>query len=119
MRYIICPEPITVTKNNMPPQTISFSQYAEMAWYEDRRWQKPVTNMMRLSVVVGELCGPPGTLMSLEDQDWGILKSIIEQPETNHMGVPTLLPSPWFHLQLLPFEDLILKATKERPACLA
>jgi hypothetical protein len=119
MRYLVCPEPIVVSKSNAPPQTISIAQYAEICWYEDRRWQKPIANMVRLNVVVAAFLAPSGALITLEDQDWNILKSIIEQPEMNQMGAPTLLPSPWYHRQLRPFEEAVLNATTERPAYLA
>ena len=66
-------------------------------------------------VVLPLLGKPAGEWIELEDQDWVILKSIIDVPGSGSGGAPTLY-APLVQIQLGPtFEKAVLEAPTKDP----
>lgn len=115
MHYFHTPSDIVV-KDRLTGKTeaLSFLRYAELIWFNDARWETPKTNLLRLVKVIAELEKKPGELAQLEDADWTILKTIIDQPAMGQNG-PNLLV-PLVQIQVGPtFEGAILDASTEDP----
>lgn len=115
MHYFQIPHDILVkdrvTGNS---EKLSFIRYANLIWLNDARWETPKTNLVRLMKVVVELDKAPGETAMLEDQDWEILKKIIDAPSMGQNG-PNLLV-PLVQIQVGPtFEGAILEAPTKDP----
>lgn len=110
MRYLRIPEDIRLknlqTKDD--GQSISFHDYVYNIWLNDIRWESPKTNLARLSKILPEFDKKPGEIVELEDQDWTILKGIVDSPHVAN-GAPALYV-PLVQIQLAPFEEVLLKA---------
>ena len=115
MHYLQIPHAIEVTdRKTGGKQTIPFRDFALTLWLNDSRWEKPRTNLARLGIIAPEFDKSAGEWIALEDQDYAILKSIIETPGTGPTGEP-LLYVPLIHLQLTPFEKAVLDAPTTDP----
>ena len=116
MKYVTMPEPIQLVdpKTGVKAQEITLKEYAIQFWFDDARWLKPVSNIVRLQKVMVEFTAPRGTDMCFEDSDYAILKDIIANPATNAQGFP-VMPSPLMYLQLKSFPKLILAAKDVAP----
>lgn len=102
-------------------ESFSFVRYANLIWFNDTRWETPKSNLARLVKVIAEFEKAPGEMALLEDQDWAIVKSIIDQPgQVNGgpgapSGVPLLLV-PTMQIQVGPtFEGAVLEAVTKDP----
>ncbi len=116
MHYVQIPHDIQVKDRKTGTVTpLSFVTYANLIWLDDTRWETPKANLARLMRVVAEIDrAAPGEWMLLEDQDWLILKDIIEKPGMRG-DVPTLL-TPLVQIQVGPtFEGAILDAPTKDP----
>ncbi len=116
MRYVQNPHPVAlfdrITKKY--GDTLTFQQYAHQCWLNDTRWETPKTNLARLIGIVDAFGKAPGEWIELEDQDWTILKSIIDVPGTPN-GSPNLYV-PLVQIQVGPaFEGAILDAPSKDP----
>lgn len=116
MRYVTMPTPIQLVdpKTGQPAQLITLREYATQFWFDDARWLKPVSNIIRLQKVMVEFTAPQGTDMCFEDSDYTILKDIIANPQMNAQGFP-VMPSPLMYLQLKQFPELVLAAKDVAP----
>lgn len=115
MHYFPIPHDILV-KDRVSGKTekLSFVHYANLIWLNDARWETPKTNLARLVKVIQELDKVPGEMATLEDQDWAILKGIIESPAMGANG-PNLLV-PLIQIQVGPtFEGAVLDAPSNDP----
>jgi hypothetical protein len=110
MRYAKIPEPFQLRDiiTKVPGEKLSFQQYAVNLWLNDERWTHPKSHLARLVRVLPEFEKPPGDWMAFEDQDWAIIKSIIDDPK--------VLLVPLVQVQVGPvFEDVILSARTDDP----
>jgi hypothetical protein len=125
MRYIQAPDDITV----FPPKHIqeqirdsggevkgarqTFRAYAFDVWLDDNRaieggfskqvrWSKVIDSFQENAV--------PGRWISMEDEDWNMLKGIVEKPSR-------ALP-PHITVQLMAFSRAVLEATDAIPSVL-
>lgn len=120
MRYFPIPHNIMIKDRvSGNSESFSFVRYANLIWFNDTRWETPKSNLARLIKVIAELEKAPGEMAMLEDQDWGIVKSIIDQPGLVNgaagPGVPLLLV-PTMQIQVGPtFEGAVLEAVTEDP----
>jgi hypothetical protein len=115
MHYFLIPHDILVKDRvSDKSEKLSFVRYANLIWLNDARWETPKTNLARLVKVVAELDKAPGEMAVLEDQDWTILKGIIDSPAVGANG-PNLLV-PLVQIQVGPtFEGAILDAPTKDP----
>jgi hypothetical protein len=115
MRYLQIPQDILVKDRIKGTiEKLSFVQYANLVWLNDARWEMPKTNLARLVKVVTEFDKTPGEWALLEDQEWTLLKAIIDTPGTGPNG-PTLL-LPLIQIQVGPvFEGAVLNAPTQDP----
>jgi hypothetical protein len=116
MRYAQVPYPIKLRDviSKKEGDVLTFQTYAVFAWLDDLRWETPKSNILRLAKVVPEFEKAPGEWMEFEDQDWEILKTIVETPGTIQ-GQPKLF-QPLVQMQVGPtFEKAILEAKQEDP----
>jgi hypothetical protein len=115
MHYNQIPQDILVKdRTTGKTEKLSFLRYAELIWLNDARWETPKTNLARLVRVVAEFEKAPGDWFSLEDQDWAIVKGIIDSPAAGANG-PNLLV-PLVQIQVGPtFEGAILDAPTKDP----
>jgi hypothetical protein len=116
MRYVQIPQPIQLRDRfrGTTGDTVTFRDFALSLWLNDTRWEKPKTNLARLMKVYPQFGREPGNWIELEDQDWAILKNIIDVPAAHPSGEPVLY-APLIHLQLLDFEKAVLEAPVEDP----
>jgi hypothetical protein len=117
MHYVQIPHPIRlqdqVTKKE--GEIVTFQKYAHDLWLNDPRWETPKTNLARLIGILPMFGREPGEWIELEDQDWAILKSIIDVPGTGTGGAPTLY-APLVQIQLGPtFEKAVLDSPTKDP----
>lgn len=117
MHYVQIPHAIQlqdpITKKG--GEIVTFQKYAHDLWLNDPRWESPKANLARLMVVLPLLGKPAGEWVELEDQDWVILKSIIDVPGNGSGGAPTLY-APLVQIQLGPvFEKAVLEAPTKDP----
>jgi hypothetical protein len=115
MKFIQVPNPIRLTDpiTGQPAQNpeLTFRTYGLQFWFNDSRWQKPISNMARLVKVLNAFeSACIGETIKLEDADYAILKTIIESPTPEQS-----LPLPLFMLQLQPFADAVLGAKDKDP----
>jgi len=115
MRYIQIPQDILVKDRILnKTEKLSFLRYAELIWLNDARWETPKTNLARLIRVIAEFEKAPSDWALLEDQDWNIVKGIIDTP-ANGPGGPVLL-TPLVQIQVGPtFEGAVLDAPTKDP----
>jgi hypothetical protein len=115
MHYFVIPHDILVKDRvSGKSEKLSFVRYADLIWLNDARWETPKTNLARLVKVIAEFDKVPGEIAMLEDQDWGILKGIIESPGAGPNG-PNLLV-PLVQIQVGPtFEGAVLDAPTKDP----
>lgn len=116
MRYVQIPQPIQLRDRftGKTGDTVSFRDFAMYLWLNDTRWEKPKTNLARLMKVYPQFDKSPGEWIEFEDQDWAILKGIIDSPGNHPNGEPVLY-APLVHLQLIEFEKVVLEASSDDP----
>jgi hypothetical protein len=115
MKYITVPNPIRlhdpITGQPASNPELTLKTYGLQFWFNDSRWQKPLSNMTRLVKVLDAFEGKiAGEVIRLEDADYSVLKAIIESPTQDQA-----LPLPLFMLQLQPFMDAVLEAASKDP----
>jgi hypothetical protein len=115
MKYITVPNPIRlhdpITGNHASNPELTLKTYGLQFWFNDARWQKPLSNMTRLVKVLDAFDGKiAGEVIKLEDADYAVLKTIITEPTDAQA-----LPLPLFMLQLQPFMDAVLEASTKDP----
>lgn len=117
MRYAIVPQHIGLRNPKTgTAEFVTFKNYLTQFVFDDLRWQRPLTNMARLPLVMRECEKAPGELLEWEDADHRILVDILTNPLYHEKsGLPLNLPSPLFALQLQPFVDAVLNASPAKP----
>jgi hypothetical protein len=119
MRKFVIPHDVLVTNRTPGPdakarEPMSFITYANVVWLNDPRWEMPKRNLAHLVQVVAELDKAPGSVATLEEAGWLILKSIIEEPAMGQKGPVLLLPLVQIQVGDT-FEGAVLKATSTDP----
>jgi hypothetical protein len=117
MHYVQIPHSIRLQDplTKKEGEIVSFQKFAHDLWFNDARWETPKTNLARLMVVLPLFGREPGEWVELEDQDWAILKTIIDTPGVGTGGGPTLYP-PLVQIQIGPtFEKAILDSPTKDP----
>jgi hypothetical protein len=90
--------------------TKKFLVHAFDCWLNDSRAGEGPVNLRRWMKVV-EIFKAATTWISLEDQDYSILRTIVESPKNTYAN-------PLIDMQLLPFSEAVLGAVDEKPVAL-
>jgi hypothetical protein len=114
MRYVVIPKSISVfhpkTKEPLTEPDKSFIDFAHDVWFNDPRAAEtgPVKlrRWMRVVEKFEKYC-KPGDVVTLEDEDWRFLKTIVENPKIHY--------SPLVEGQLESFPFAIIDASDKEP----
>ena len=111
---------ILSTMPDAQPQKLSFLTYATATWLDDERaWinddgKQSVVKLRRWGKVIDAFeKTKPGQWISMDDEDYGTLKRIVESPKKVFTQAPTQIA-----LAAIPFVDAVLEAKHELPAIL-
>jgi hypothetical protein len=111
MQFTIPPD-IRLKDLNKPGEVIegekglvSFRAHSYSRWLSDPRWYTPIIKLSRLAKVQIACEAEPGTVVTLEDQDYQALLDIVKAPEIKLMS-----PNPLVEAQLLPFYKAVENA---------
>lgn len=102
--------------------TFSFREFSTFIWLEDPRaytsehdGKQSVVKLRRWQKVIDAFeAAEPGDWISLEDEDYATLKTIVEAPQRQFQVGHTRIA-----LACMPFVDAVLGAKNEKPAVVA
>lgn len=113
MRHITVPSPITVSvpfaEGGPPPETITFQRFATLSWLnDDRAIAGGFAKQVRWAKVVDAFQqSETGATISLEDEDYNTLRTIVDAPSARL--------APVIAIQLLAYSQAVIDATDKLP----
>ena len=117
------PPPVVVTPwkasdPSTPPEVVAFLEFAENVWLDDVRacanlqGQSSLVQQNRWYGVIDKFEGTKvGDWVTLDDQDYAVLRRIVEAPARAYKGMRTMRAC-------LPFSEAVLGAVDKIPAAL-
>lgn len=107
-------KPRSVDPVNMASEKISFLRFATLCWlddaraYSNERGEGSIMKMRRWQKVIDKFeAAKQGDWISLEDEDYAVLKKIVESP-VRQFSTPAMLAC-------MPYADAVLDAKNELP----
>jgi hypothetical protein len=113
MKHCVVPRPIFLhnaltEKDEAEPWP--FRKHWLLVWANEEVWATPRSNLARLVRVDRECSKPEGEAMTFEDDDYAILRKIVETPHPELRGKLVTCP-PMVQVQLRAYDEAILSAT--------
>ena len=110
MQYITIPEPVVLKDHltNEPKKMITFFEFVQGTLLVEKRFGKSVKELQAALRIAKAFRGAESpTTVSLETQDWELLRDVAKEPEGGYL--------PGVAVQLLPFISAIIDATDKIP----
>ncbi len=120
MKHCVVPEAIRLKDpiSGALGDVLSFRDATYKLLLNDPRWNDTPVQRARLVVVMKEFDKQPGETMVFDDQDFAMLKQIIEKPTKNQAGMAMTF-DPLVQIQVDQFLQVILDASDGLPSSIS